>query len=214
MKYKAVLFDMDGTVLDTIGDLTDSMNHSLEHFGYPPITEEQAKAGLGNAARHYCACSVPGDISPERFEEFFEYYRAWYNAHSLIKTAPYEGILQLAADLEKAGCRCAIISNKPDPTVKILSDRFFRGMPAIGESEKVKRKPDPSSVLEMLRELGVDKADAVYIGDTEVDIATAVNAGMDCIAVSWGFRTRQQLVDAGAAVIADTVQQLEALLLA
>ena len=210
MAYRAVLWDMDGTVLDTLEDLWAAVNVSLRRFGLPEASLEQVRAGLGNGAAHLIACCAP----EERQEEVLAFYKPWCDAHCNLNTRPYPGIPELMARLRKQGVRQAIISNKPDPAVQELARIYFPGLleTAVGESETVRRKPNPDAVLAAVEHMGLPVADCVYIGDTEVDLATARNAGMDCIAVSWGFRSREQLLSAGAARIAGRAEELEALL--
>ena len=210
MAYRAVLWDMDGTVLDTLEDLWAAVNVSLRRFGLPEASLEQVRAGLGNGAAHLIACCAP----EERQEEVLAFYKPWYDAHCNLNTRPYPGIPELMARLRKQGVRQAIISNKPDPAVQELARIYFPGLleTAVGESETVRRKPNPDAVLAAVRQMGLDVADCVYVGDTEVDLATARNAGMACVAVTWGFRSREQLIAAGATRIADTAEELERLL--
>ena len=210
MAYRAVLWDMDGTVLDTLEDLWAAVNVSLRRFGLPEASLEQVRAGLGNGAAHLIACCAP----EERQEEVLAFYKPWYDAHCNLNTRPYPGIPELMARLRKQGVRQAIISNKPDPAVQELARIYFPGLleTAVGESETVRRKPNPDAVLAAVEHMGLPVADCVYIGDTEVDLATARNAGMACIAVSWGFRSREQLIQAGAERIAASAEDLALML--
>lgn len=215
MSYKAVLFDMDGTVLDTLADLCNAVNRSLQQFGMPPVTKEKAAQSLGNGAAHLIACCVPEGTPEELRERVLAWYKPWYDAHCRILTRPYEGILPLMGRLRERGIKQAIISNKPDPAVQELAAHFFPGLleTAVGESQLVRRKPDPSAVLAAAERMGLRPEDCVYVGDTEVDLRTARNAGTACILVSWGFRSREQLLAAGGESIADTVPELERLIL-
>ena len=215
MAYKAVLFDMDGTVLDTLDDLTDAVNYSLERFGLPRVSREHARANLGNGAAYLVRHCLPQGTDQGRTEELIAFYRAYYDAHCRVRTGPYAGILPLMARLKAAGIRQAIISNKPDPAVQELAAHFFPGLleTAVGESPAVRRKPNPDAVLRAVEQMGLEKADCVYVGDTEVDLQTAKNAGLDCIAVTWGFRDEEQLLAAGAEKLAHSAAELEALLL-
>ena len=210
MRYQGVLWDMDGTVLDTLEDLWAAVNVSLRRFSLPEASLEAVRAGLGNGAAHLISCVAP----EEKREQVLAFYKPWYDAHCNLKTRPYPGILPLMGALRAGGVRQAIISNKPDPAVQELAKSYFPGLldSAVGESETVRRKPNPDAVLAAVRQMGLNVADCVYIGDTEVDLATAKNAGMACIAVSWGFRSRAQLLAAGATQIADTAEELEKLL--
>ena len=207
MTYKTCLFDMDGTVLDTIADLRDAVNHTLALYGYSACDTQRVRDATGNGARDLIARCLPqGEATPD-FEAIFSAYKSYYAAHSCIKTAPYEGITALLQELREDGCKVAIVSNKPDGAVKELAARFFPGIPAFGEAG-LPRKPAPDMVYHALDVLGADRANAAYIGDSEVDVATAKNAGLELIAVSWGFRSRAHLVQSGAVTIVDSVAEL------
>ena len=214
MGYKAVLFDMDGTVLDTLDDLTAAVNHSLEHSGLPRGSRETVRQSLGNGAARLCRCCMPQGSDEALARELIAYYMPWYDAHCLIQTRPYAGILPLMERLRERGVKQAIISNKAQPAVQELARHFFPGLLelAVGESQTVRRKPNPDAVLAAAAGMGLAAADCVYVGDTEVDLQTAKNAGMDGIAVCWGFRSRKQLLAAGAERLAETPEELEALL--
>jgi len=215
MRYQAVLFDMDGTVLDTLDDLYDSINHSLAEFSLPRVSREHVRQCLGNGAAYLVKHSVPEGSSPELEAKVLAFYKPWYDAHCLIKTAPYDGILPLMQELKEHGLRLAIISNKPDRAVQELSAAFFPGLLelSVGESPSVRRKPAPDTVLKAAAQIGLPVDQCVYVGDSEVDLQTARNAGMDCISVTWGFRDEPQLLDAGAATLVHMPKELEALLL-
>ena len=215
MKYQAVLFDMDGTVLDTLDDLCDSINHSLAEFSLPQVSREHVRQCLGNGAAFLVSHSIPAGSSPELVADVLAFYKPWYDAHCLIKTAPYEGILPMMQSLKEQGLRLAIISNKPDRAVQELSDAFFPGLLelSVGESPSVRRKPAPDTVLTAASQIGLSVDKCVYVGDSEVDLQTARNAGMDCISVTWGFRDEAQLIEAGASVLVRTPEELESLLL-
>ena len=207
MTYKTCLFDMDGTVLDTIADLRDAVNHTLALYGCPACDTQRVRDATGNGARDLIAHCLPqGEATPD-FEAIFSAYKSYYAAHSCLKTAPYEGITALLQELREDGCKVAIVSNKPDGAVKELAARFFPGIPAFGEAG-LPRKPAPDMVYHALDVLGADRANAAYIGDSEVDVATAKNAGLELIAVSWGFRSRAHLVQSGAVTIVDSVAEL------
>lgn len=214
MRYEAVIFDMDGTVLDTLEDLHTAINHSLSHFGLPQVSSQHVRASLGNGAKMLVRRCLPQNSSPELERELLEYYSSYYNSHCRIKTRPYEGIVELMNRLRARGIKLAILSNKPDPAVKELAAAFFPGLldSAVGESETVLRKPDPTGVLQAVSQLGLEKERCVYVGDSQVDIATAQNASMPCIAVCWGFRSRQELEEAGAKELAENATELEKLI--
>lgn len=215
MKYKAALFDMDGTILDTLEDMYNSVNATMRHFSLPEISIDDTRAYVGNGAARLIERAVPVGTSPALTEEVLEWYKGYYNDHSSIATAPYAGIPELLAALKEAGVRLAVVSNKPDRTVRELADAFFEGLfvSAVGESPAVRRKPAPDTVNAAVAAMGLEKADCVYIGDSEVDVATAANAGLDCISVSWGFRSEAQLVEAGAQLIVATPDELSEALL-
>ncbi len=203
MRYQAVLFDMDGTVLDTLEDLYDSVNYSLSQFSLPPVPREQVRRNLGNGAVHLISHCVPAGCSPDLQAQVLAFYKSWYDAHCSIKTAPYDGILPLMQSLKKQGLKLAIISNKPDSAVQDLAVKFFPELLelAVGESPAVRRKPAPDTVLTAAEQMGFPVDQCVYVGDSEVDIQTARNAGMNCICVTWGFRDEPQLITEGAAVL-------------
>ena len=215
MRYKAVLFDMDGTVLDTLDDLADSVNRSLREFDLPEVSRFQVGQSLGNGAKYLIRHCLPEGSDEALCEQVLSFYKPWYDAHCRIKTKPYDGILQLMEALRADGIHQAIISNKPDSAVQELAEAFFSGLMdvVIGESPAVKRKPSPDTVLAAASQMGLMASDCVYIGDTEVDLETARNAGMDCIPVSWGFRTEEQLCAAGAEEIIRSPEELKKKLL-
>ena len=204
MKYQAVIFDMDGTLLDTLRDLMNSVNFALEQHGAPRRTLEEIRGFVGNGVRTLITRSLGSADRPD-FEEVFADFRRHYAEHCRDTTQPYPHILELVRELSARGYRLAIVSNKTDPEVKALNDEYFEGLfqSAVGECEGINRKPAPDTVLKTLRDLGLSREQAVYVGDSEVDVMTARNAGVDCIAVTWGFRSPEQLRQAGASVLLD-----------
>lgn len=217
IRYDAVVFDLDGTLLDTLADLTNSANAMMRQFGMPQRTTDEIRSFVGNGIRRLIQQIVPGGEENPEFERVYSGFRAYYNEHCMEETEPYPGIIALLDWLKKAGCRTAIVSNKADFAVKKLRDIYFGELidAAIGEREGCRRKPAPDSVFQALAELGIDRSRAVYVGDSDVDLRTAENAGMDCIAVSWGFRSRAFLLDHGAdpAQIAANVNEMKSMLL-
>ena len=211
MKYDCVIWDLDGTLLDTLVDLTASTNAALAEFGFPPRTPEQIRQVVGNGAANQLRKSLPEGAQVD-FDALLAFYKAHYRAHCNEATRPYPGIPEALDALKARGYRQAVVSNKPDPAVKALCSAHFgdRLDLAVGECEGVRRKPAPDSVLRAAALLGCKAP--VYIGDSEVDVVTAHNAAMPCISVSWGFRSAETLRDAGAAVIAPDVETLLALL--
>ena len=191
-----IIFDLDGTLLDTLGDLSHSVNYALRTHSLPERSVEEIQAFLGNGIRYLMTCAV-GDVpmSNEHFEEVFQTFRTHYVEHCLDSTCPYPGIMPLLEQLKARRVKMAIVSNKLHPAVQDLNEHFFKGYisSAVGESEKERRKPNPDAVLRALQELGSRPDEAIYIGDSEVDLATAENAGLRCGLVLWGFRNEDFL---------------------
>ena len=212
MTYKTYLFDMDGTLLDTLDDLTAAVNHTLAQYGYPARTCEEVRRGLGNGAVKLMAAMLPEGEATPGFSDIMRDYKSWYQAHTCVETRPYPGITALLAALRQQGCQIAIVSNKPHTAACELAERFFPGVPTFGESPETPRKPAPDMVQAVLSRLGAEPGQALYVGDSEVDVDTARNAGLAMIGVSWGFRGRAALESAGAPAVADTPAQLLELL--
>lgn len=206
--YTTYLFDLDGTLLDTAQDLTDAVNYIITKYGYNVCSYQQVVDATGNGARELIAGCLPEGVAAAEFDKILEEYKDYYEAHSCIKTAPYEGILPLLETLKKRGCKVGIVSNKPHGAVVELAAKFFPGIPAFGERSGIPRKPAPDMVYAALTELSAEKEGAVYVGDSEVDVATAKSAAMPLIAVSWGFRNRELLESCGAVQIADMVEEV------
>ena len=211
----AILFDMDGTLLDTLYDLWASTNAVLRELKCPERTLEEIRAYVGNGARNQIRCALPEGSADELVDKALARYQAYYAEHCNDHTRPYDGIVQMLETLKDAGKQLAVVSNKPDKMVKILSKEHLGTLlnVSIGETPQIARKPAPDTVFKALEELEVDKENMVYIGDSEVDVATAKQAGVPLIAVSWGFRTRAALSDAGATTIVDSPEELLSLLL-
>ncbi len=212
MKYQAVLFDMDGTLLDTLEDLRDGVNLVLERRGYPQHTLEEIRDYVGNGAGVLIRRALPEGTAEAEISEVLAEYKEWYRVHYCTKTRPYPGVAELLDKLAAAGVKMAVVSNKPDAVTKELAKKFFPGLPAFGQRDDVPRKPEPQMVWNALETLGVSREQACYVGDSEVDVATARNAGLPAVIVSWGFRTEEQLRAAGAATIAATMEELWAVL--
>lgn len=208
MGYATYLFDMDGTLLDTLADLTAAVNHTLEQHGYPRRTIEQVRKGLGNGAVKLMAAMLPQGEETPGFADIMRDYRAWYQAHACVETCPYPGVPEMLERLRQRGCKVAIVSNKPHGAACELAERFFPGVPTFGERPEIPRKPAPDMVFHALAALGAGKENAVYVGDSEVDVQTARNAGLPVIGVAWGFRGRGALAAAGAETIVDTAAEL------
>ena len=214
MKYELIIFDMDGTILDTLEDLTDSMNYALQEAGQPVRTIDEICTFVGNGLRNLVHRAVAEGPSLEEEERIFKIHGAYYREHSNVKTKPYDGIIDLLKQLKVQGYKLAVVSNKADAAVKPLCDMYFKDLfdVALGEREGVNKKPAPDAVYEVLKELGIEKEKSLYIGDSEVDVATARNAEVDLIAVSWGFRPRTLLEELQVEKIADSVEELMGML--
>ena len=201
-----ILFDLDGTLLDTLDDLMDSVNHVLRQLGYPERSREEVRRFVGNGARRLMEQAVPACGDGETALRLFQRY---YAAHCQIKTRPYDGILEALRTLGEA-YPIAIVSNKPDGAVKALCAQYFPGIYARGESADCPRKPAPDMVHKAMESLGVERC--VYVGDSEVDVLTAKNAGVPCVSVLWGFRDRQELEAAGGTHFCETPDDLAAVI--
>ena len=212
---KGVLFDLDGTLLDTLEDLYQSVNAALAACGFPERTRMEVRSFVGNGVRNLMVRSVPDGEENPKFEECFQKFREHYVVHLNDHTAPYAGIMELLAELKEKGIPTAVVSNKSDAAVKELCQETFGDLVplAIGESERVQKKPAPDTVIEAAAGIGVPLKDCVYVGDSEVDLATAENAGIPCISVSWGFRDKELLESLGAKMLLDTVAELRDCLL-
>ena len=197
---RAVIFDLDGTLTDTLQDLCDSTNYALRQMGWPERSLAEVRCFVGNGVRKLIERAVPEFISNKDFEQCFSIFQAYYLEHCQDTTCLYEGVAEMLCDIHSQGYKTAIVSNKLQAGVDELYQAYFRDVVdvAIGEREGVRRKPAPDMVCLALRELGMNKDEAVYVGDSEVDVETARNSGLPCISVLWGFRDRDQLVEAGA----------------
>lgn len=195
-----IIFDLDGTLLNTLEDLTDSVNFALEQFQFPLRTIDEVKSFVGNGVAKLMERVLPQGKENPCYEEALSAFKGHYALHCKDKTRPYEGIMEMLDEVKAKGYKTAIVSNKFDAAVKELSGLYFgeRIQAAIGESGQVRKKPAPDTVYQALKELSADARDAVYVGDSDVDIQTAANVPMPCISVSWGFRSREQQLAAGA----------------
>lgn len=203
--YDTVLFDLDGTLLDTLEDLADGVNASLEQNGFPKRTLEEIRSFVGNGVAKLMERAIPGGLANDRYDVCLKEFKEAYGEHIQRKTRAYPGIPELLEQLRQEGYKLGIVSNKFDLAVKKLNDCYFPGLiqVAVGSMDHVPRKPAPDGVFRAMEELGAEKARTVYVGDSEVDIATARNAGIPCISISWGFRSREELAESGASVIVE-----------
>lgn len=209
-EYNAYIFDLDGTLLDTLGDLASSVNYALRAYGMPEHDIEDIRWFVGNGVRNLMARSVPeGDTNP-RFEEVYDTFRKHYMEHSFDTTGPYSGILDLLSCLKHRKKKIAVVSNKFYTATQELCRHFFGYYVdvAIGERDNIRRKPAPDTVIEAMSQLGVSSDETVYIGDSDVDVATAKNSGLPCISVLWGFRDKDFLEKHGASTFISEPSEL------
>lgn len=210
-RYKALVFDLDGTLLDTLQDLADSVNHALRQYGMPEHSLDDIRRFVGNGVRLLMERAVPEGAQHPLFEEAFATFRQYYMQHSLDTTRPYDGIVETIRELKLRGCRLAVVSNKMMAATQELVAHFFPDVEvAIGEHEAagIRKKPAPDTVDEALRQLGVTREGAVYVGDSDVDLLTARNSGLSCISVLWGFRDREFLLAHGATTLIERPEEL------
>ena len=211
-EYSTYIFDLDGTLLDTLGDLAASVNYALRSVGLPEHSIDDVRRFVGNGVRLLMVRAIEGGDSNPRFEEAYATFRSHYMEHGLDTTQPYPGIMELLKELKARGKKIAVVSNKFYDATQELVKHFFGEYVsvAIGERENIRKKPAPDTVLEAMRRLGVDKEGAVYIGDSDVDFNTAKNVGIPCVSVLWGFRDREFLESIGATTfITQPSQMLE-----
>ena len=199
-----ILFDLDGTLLDTLEDLVDATNYALNQFGHPPRTKQEVRRFIGNGAENQIRLSLPDD-NKEDLQQVLAVYRPYYTEHCQIKTRPYEGILPALKALGKT-YPIAIVSNKPDAAVKALCADYFPGIFALGEAAGCPRKPAADMVYKAMEAIGVDRC--VYVGDSEVDVLTARNAKVPCVCVLWGFRDREDMEAVGGNIYCENTEDL------
>ena len=210
MRYQTAIFDMDGTILETLEDMCASVNVTMDHVGYPRRTMDEVRRIVGNGAAKLIERCMPAGAEDPRYPAALEFYRAYYDAHAQIKTGPYPGIPELLNQLSREGVRLAVVSNKPDEAVRALTERYFPGVfpVAIGNRDGWATKPAPDSVYEAMCLLGARRESTVYVGDSDVDVDTARNAGLDSVIVTWGFRDEDFLRAHGAQHLAHNTDEL------
>ena len=198
-----VIFDLDGTLLNTLDDLTDSVNYALSSLGYPVRTADEVRMMVGNGILNLIKRALPNGTEQATVEAVYNDFNAYYKLHSADKTKPYNGITEMLEQLKARGVKLAVVSNKADYAVQDLCVKYFGGVfdAVAGEKTGVPKKPAPDGVNNILAELGIERKNSVYIGDSDVDLHTAENAEMDCIAVNWGFRDEKLLRENGAELI-------------
>ena len=210
MKYNTIIFDLDGTLLNTLDDLRDSLNEVLTQRGYPIKSLDEVRRFVGNGVKNLVRLSIPEDSSEDEVISIMDDFKENYQHNMRNKTRPYNGIMELLLDLNRFNYKIAIVSNKFDGAVKELAKIYFGNLVhvAIGETSEVKRKPAPDSIFAAVKELGSDLKSTVLVGDSETDVRTAGNAGIPCIGVTWGFRSREILRKEGADYLIDTPKEL------
>ncbi len=210
MPYKLAIFDLDGTLLDTLDDLADAVNHALAAYDFPARTKEEVCSFIGNGARHLIRCAVGENVDEATMLAVFEEYSEYYKTHGDIKTRPYDGIIDMLDRLKKSGVKLAMLSNKPDSAVQILNKRYFGDVFdfAAGERAGIPRKPAPDAINAILEDFMLSADESVYIGDSDVDVDAARNASMTCISVCWGFRDADFLSAHGATHIISKADEL------
>lgn len=210
-EYKAVVFDLDGTLLDTLEDLWAAVNATLDAYRMPLRSIEEVRAFVGNGIKNLMQRAVGREDFPD-FDKLLEDFKRYYGAHCADCTKPYEGIIELLQALKACGVHTAVLSNKADFATKKLAKEYFADLleEAAGENEAagIRKKPAPDALFAMMERMGVSPAETVYVGDSEVDIQTAKNAGVDCISVTWGLRSRECLIENGATVLLDTPMEI------
>ena len=209
--YETIIFDLDGTLLDTLDDLWAAVNAALKKFSLPLRTKEEVRSFVGNGIVKLMERSA-GKVEKEVFDGVLAEFKRYYGEHCEDNTKPYEGIMPLLEELKKRGIKTAVVSNKADFAVKKLAEGYFQGLlqEAVGENEEggIRKKPAPDSLLAVMQRLGAGTRSTVYVGDSEVDIQTAQNAGVVCISVTWGFKDREFLVENGATLLIDEPKEL------
>lgn len=212
MAFQAVIFDLDGTLLNTLDDLADSVNYALQKFHKPLRTEEEVREFVGNGIAKLIERAVPSGTDKLEQEKILQTFREYYGQHCQDKTAVYDGILEVLENLKQNKIKIAVVSNKADFAVKKLIPFYFEDLIAIAKGENeaagIRKKPAPDMVHSVLEELGCSKEEAVYVGDSEVDLMTANNAGLSFIGVSWGFKGRPFLEKYGVEKMADEPKEL------
>ena len=213
-KIKAVIFDLDGTLLYTLEDLMLSANYALEKHGMATCSLHEIQYRVGNGVKRLMELCVPNGLDNPEFEAVFADFKEYYQIHCNDNSGPYKGIPELLTALKEKGYKLAIVSNKFMDATKELSALYFSDTidVAIGESAGIRKKPEPDTVIEAMKILGVTASDCVYVGDSDVDIKTAANSGMPCISVAWGFRTREEQLEAGGKIFADVPDDIIKLL--
>lgn len=213
--YSLAVFDLDGTLLDTLGDLHSSVNFALASSGFPLRSKQEVRGFIGNGVVKLMERSTPEGTDEEAQKQALSVFREHYLSHMSDTTVPFQGVRELLCHLRERGVKIAVVSNKLHSAVKELCASYFPGLidMAVGVSEEGERKPSPVNVLRVMKAFAADPGQSIYIGDSEVDVQTAKNASIDCIGVTWGFRDRRELQAAGCAFVADTAEEAQRIIL-
>lgn len=209
-RIEIVVFDLDGTLTDTLEDLKNSVNFALQSFGFPERTFDEVRSFVGNGVKRLINLSVPENTDSETAEECLAVFKEHYKNNSLVETKPYDGIILTLEELKRQGIKTAVVTNKMNEAAQDIVRIFFGGLIEItvGQIDGMAQKPQPDGIYSALKKLGISKEKAVYVGDSEVDCITAKNAGIPCIGVTWGFRDKSVLLENGADFIIDTPKQI------
>lgn len=210
MKFDAIIFDLDGTLTDTLADLRNSVNYALGKFGFPERSADEIRSFVGNGVRKLIYRSVPENTSDEIAEKCLDVFKEYYREYSCVETKPYNGIIPMLEELKKRNIKTAVVTNKMHEAAAEIVEFFFGGLidVTVGQVETMKPKPEPDGVFLALEKLGASKENAIYVGDSEVDCITAHNAGVPCIGVTWGFRDREVLEANGTDYIAEKANDI------
>lgn len=214
-KITTILFDLDGTLLNTLEDLADSVNEIMRRYLWPEHSLQAIRSFVGNGMRKLIERSIPDGKENPLYEQVFQEFQSYYLSHCQIKTRPYEGVLELMGELKAAGYDIAIVSNKRQNAVEELNELYFKKYTntVVGDREGARCKPAPDAVFFALENMGRTVKEAIYIGDSEVDYETAKNSGLPCVLVSWGFRDREMLLYMEGATVVDSCQEIKNILL-
>lgn len=213
--YSLVIFDLDGTLLDTLGDLSSAVNYALRKFAFPERTMDEVRSFIGNGVVKLMERSTPDGTDSDTQQRCLDTFRKYYLQHMADTTAPFSQVTDLLSELRKNGIKIAVVSNKLHPAVEDLCESYFPGLidKAVGVSVEEERKPSPINVIRTMELFEVDTESCIYIGDSEVDVQTAHNAKVKCIGITWGFRTREELISAGCDLIADACDEIKDIIL-
>ena len=206
MKYNTIIFDLDGTLLNTLEDLADAVNYALKESGYPLRTTDEVRRFIGNGVKKLMERSTPDNITDGDFEKCYQLFREYYKNNSRNKTAPFEGITDLLKKLKEQGIKTAVVTNKMDEAAQDVIRYYFGELIdiTIGQRDGIPTKPDPACVNKAIESLNAEKESCIFIGDSDVDILAGHNAGLPAIGVTWGYRSKELLLESGADYIAES----------